>query len=67
MAGIDTNRDTEAWYREIWNEPYDPHPQYAQFKARLYSEIDPSFAEYFVDQAPATIRLDEIRWGGRGS
>ena len=66
MADIDTNRDTEAWYREIWNEPYDPHPQYAQFKARLYSEIDPSFAEYFVDQAPATIRLDEIRWGGVG-
>ncbi len=54
----------ETWYREIWQLPYQPDHHYASFKARLYERIDPRFAEYFHDESPATIRLDEIRWGG---
>ena len=41
-----------------------PHPQYAEFKARIYEVIDPRFREYFDNQPRAAIRLDEIRWGG---
>ena len=66
MAGLDTSRDLNEWFREIWERPYRSHPEYAEFKARLYREVDPRFEEYFIDQAPATIRLDEIRWGGVG-
>jgi hypothetical protein len=53
-----------AWDREVWNSKYQPHPNYAEFKSRLYSRIDPRFAEYFTAADQATIRLDEIRWGG---
>ena len=40
------------------------HPEYAEFKAALYGQIDPRFREYFDKHPKATIRLDEIRWGG---
>lgn len=62
-TGSDHGRDRNAWFREIWSEPYAPHPDYVKFKSELYKRIDPRFSEYF-DNDTATIRLDEIRWGG---
>ncbi len=56
--------DMNAWYRWLWNEPYQPHPEYSQFKASLYSRLDKRFREYFEVTDDASIRLDEIRWGG---
>ncbi|MGI9516203.1 MAG: DUF3179 domain-containing protein [Pirellulaceae bacterium] len=56
--------DSDRIYGIIWSEDVQPHPQYADFKKRLFSQLDPRFAEYFDDSYPATIRLDEIRWGG---
>lgn len=56
--------EPERWFRSIWHDDYQPHPHYGQFKKKLYARIDPRFAEYFSDERPATIRLDEIRWGG---
>jgi hypothetical protein len=54
----------DQWYDWIWRQEYRPHPDYADFKARLYEREDPRFPEYFADTASATIRLDEILWGG---
>ena len=48
----------------IWDQPYDPHPDYALFKGLWYGEIDPRFTEFFPSGTPSTIRLDEIDWGG---
>lgn len=57
-AGLD------RWYEWIWQTSPAAHPEYAEFKAQLYSAIDRRFEHYF-DEAPKTaIRLDEIRWGG---
>ncbi len=56
--------DPGPWYEWVWRQPYNPHPHYADFKARLYQREDPRFPEYFEDAASATIRLDEILWGG---
>lgn len=56
--------DMYQWYDYLWNQPYEPHPNLASFKSALYSYLDPRFAEYFEDERPATIRLDEIMWGG---
>jgi len=56
--------DFRAWYRWIWNQDFRPHPKYGNFKAWLYSEIAKNFSEYFSDERKASIRLDEIRWGG---
>jgi hypothetical protein len=56
--------DFENWHRWIWARPYDPHPELADFKGRLYASIDPRMADFFPPGAPASIRLDEIEWGG---
>ena len=63
-TGENHGRDVGRWYLTIWKEPYEPHPAYAAFKARLYSLIDRRFNEYFAENSQAVIRLDEIRWGG---
>jgi hypothetical protein len=54
----------QAWTEWIWNREISPHPRYAEFKSRLYANIDPRFAGYFGPDRLATIRLDEVRWGG---
>jgi hypothetical protein len=58
--------DLRAWRRWIWSQPYDPHPGYAAFKSALYGQIDPGFRRFFPANVQATIRLDEIDWGGVG-
>ena len=63
-TGENFGDDFNAWYRWLWKQKYQPHPQYGQFKASLYQRIDRRFAEYFQDTDDAKIRLDEIRWGG---
>ena len=54
----------EAWYEWLWNQDYEPHPQYADFKSALYRMIDPRFEGYFASTETTTIRLDEVMWGG---
>ena len=63
-TGQDFGADAELWYRWIWNQPSEPHPKYGEFKAKLFSLIDRQFGAYFRKTDSATIRLDEIRWGG---
>ena len=54
----------DRWYNWLWNREVAAHPDYAEFKARLYEAIDPTFREYFAGRPRSLIRLDEIRWGG---
>ena len=54
----------DQWWAWIWRTNPGTHPDYAEFKAALYTLIDPSFGDYFDDGLAARIRLDEIRWGG---
>jgi hypothetical protein len=56
--------DLRAWQRWIWSRPYAPHADYASFKGELYGRIDPAFRSFFPVGVNATIRLDEIAWGG---
>jgi hypothetical protein len=64
QTGNQFGKNFDKWYQWIWSQEYEPHPQYAQFKSQLYSNIDPRFREYFTDTDNSKIRLDEIRWGG---
>jgi len=57
-------RSVSEWYQWLWNRPEREHPAYGDFKAALYSLIDPAFRAYFSSDRRADIRLDEIRWGG---
>ena len=63
-SGQEFGADLDRWYEWIWKHDYNPHPEYAEFKRLLYSNTDWKFAEYFHETESATIRLDEIRWGG---
>ena len=56
--------DLRAWRRWMWSQPDRPHTEYAAFKRALYSQIDPHLGRFFPDKVPASIRLDEIDWGG---
>lgn len=58
--------DLRAWRKWIWAQPYEPHPEYAAFKAELYARIDPAFRDFFPAGVRTSIRLDEIDWGGVG-
>jgi hypothetical protein len=63
-TGESFGADIERWWLWVWETDPGTHPDYAEFKGTLYGSIDPSFRDYFDDTPPATIRLDEIRWGG---
>ncbi|MEM7382655.1 MAG: hypothetical protein AAF361_15915, partial [Bacteroidota bacterium] len=48
----------------LWENPPSYGHYYADFKAYLYSALDPAFSQYFHKRGQqATIRLDEIVWG----
>jgi len=64
QTGKPFGNDFRRWYQYVWQQDEESHPQYAAFKAAVYSKVDPRFVEYFDDTYPATIRLDEILWGG---
>ncbi len=58
------DRDTDAWFRWIWQERFEMHPEYPSFKEQLYSSIDGRFRWWFYPGMKHTIRLDEVLWGG---
>ena len=63
-SGRSYDGDVNSWYEWLWSIDLAAHPDYAEFKAALYGRIDPRFQEYFANRPKASIRLDEIRWGG---
>jgi len=56
--------DLRQWMRWAWTLPYAPHSRYAEFKGKLYSNIDPRMLAFFPPGVPSAIRLDQIEWGG---
>ena len=57
--------DLDKWFQWIWNKEATYTKDYFAFKAGLHKGIDPKFNRYFLDRSSqATIRLDEVRWGG---
>ena len=64
VTGEPFDGDLDVWYQWLWSKPRPVHPDYAEFKARLYEPIDARFREYFAGDPKTAIRLDEIRWGG---
>ncbi len=63
-TGQELGFDLDKWYVWLWQQSWEPHPQYAEFKSHLYRLIDPLFAGYFSKDYATTIRLNEVRWGG---
>ncbi len=63
-TGQDFGYDLNAWFSWVWKQDFSEPPYYAEFKSRLYREIDPRFGAYFAPDRASDIRLDEVRWGG---
>jgi hypothetical protein len=63
-SGISYRGDYDPFYRWLWTAKPAEHPDYADFKAQLYADIDPRFRAYFDGDPARTIRLDEVLWGG---
>ncbi len=61
-TGQDFGDDYNAWRTWMWDQEYDPHPQYGFLKANLYANFDPSFQKFFNGES--AVRLDEVEWGG---
>lgn len=59
------DREWFNWMR--WQEAHPeivPYPGYATFKAGLFGEVDPAFADFLVAPPPHRIRIEEVTWGG---
>lgn len=56
--------DVQRWWEWQWQRGGELDAGYPDFKAALYGLIDPKFRGYFNRERQATIRLDEVRWGG---
>lgn len=63
-TGQDFGYDLNAWFTWVWKQDFQHPPYYAEFKSRLYREIDPRFGAYFAPDRASDIQLDEVRWGG---
>jgi len=63
-SGRSSGGDINRWYEWLWSIQPGAHPEYAEFKAAFYEQLDPRFREYFQGKPQSIIRLDEIRWGG---
>jgi hypothetical protein len=63
-SGLSFRGDINPWYEWLWSMDPGAHPEYSEFKAALYEQLDPRFREYFQGKPQSIIRLDEIRWGG---
>ena len=57
--------DFDKWFQYLWNKEASYTDAYFEFKAKIHERIDSKFGSYFSGRAnQATIRLDEVRWGG---
>ena len=63
-TGVDHKFSQHDWYSWWWSERRPVHPDYAAYKTIVYGFIDKKFPGYFEYSDTASIRLDEVIWGG---
>ena len=70
LSSLTGETGAETWFDwMLWQEAHPeitPHPSFAQIKHEVLTTLDPAF-ERFVPLSPdATVRLEEVVWGGVG-
>lgn len=64
LSGENFGYDWDAWVRWYGATDIEPPEGFGEWKGRLLAEIDGRFAEFFTNTEDATIRVEEIQWGG---
>jgi len=65
LSGVRLGDNYRYWFEWIGGHPdVRPAPWYRNWKAALFSRIDPAFARFLDPGLPMTIRPEEILWGG---
>jgi len=65
MTGETIGPDYRGWISYVGaHDEIEPKPGYVEWKALLFSRIDPRYAEIFRPGISMTIRPEEILWGG---
>jgi hypothetical protein len=65
LAGERLGKDWGRWVEWLQKRSdIVPAPEFAAWKGRLFSLIDPEFGEWLKAGIPHRIRLEEIVWGG---
>ncbi len=65
LSGVRLGIHYRYWFEWIGAHPdIRPAPWYRNWKAALFSRIDPAFARFLDPRLPMTIRPEEILWGG---
>ena len=59
-SGRRSGGDLNPFYEWLWAREPDDYPDYAEFKAALYEQVDPRFREYFGRdrKAALAVKLD---------
>ncbi len=65
LSGEHLGGNYRYWFEWLGgHEGIRPAPWYRQWKAAIFSRIDPAFARFLDPSLPLTIRPEEIVWGG---
>jgi hypothetical protein len=64
LSGENLGRRWPDWVEWYGKTDLEPPPGFTDWKGDLLSRIDPEFGEFLDGDAPATIRVEEIVWGG---
>ena len=64
LTGQSLGGDWFAWAEWYAGTELAPPPGFATWKGKLWSRIDPGFAELIRDDRPARMRIEEIDWQG---
>lgn len=64
LTGQSFGEDVIAWIEWYGNTELIPPPGFTEWKGVLFSTVDPQFVDFFQDDFPARLRVEEILWGG---
>jgi hypothetical protein len=64
LSGQTLGEDWPAWVEWYGGTDLTPPPGFTGWKGQILGRIDPGFAAFLQDDLPATIRVEEIQWGG---
>lgn len=64
LTGQTFGEDWAAWVEWYGTTTLTPPPGFTAWKGTIFSAIDPRFKEFFQEEFPPRLRVEEIQWGG---